>query len=116
MEKRKWVTANEYLERYEKYSRDIKRAMEYKKSTPPEISEEEADKAVAELKSKRRKIITEIDKTGKTKRIYSKILYKKYIEGKQMKEIAGELDRSYDYVRHKYGEAMRELEKRINEE
>ena len=70
----KKVTAKNYLERYEKYGRDMKRAAEYKKGELKEISEEEADKAIAELKRKRRNIITEIDKTGKTKRIYSKIL------------------------------------------
>lgn len=44
----------------------------------------------------------------------SSILLGRYIGGKSLKEISKESSYSYDYVRHKHKDALREIERIIN--
>lgn len=53
------------------------------------------------------KIITEIHNVDNA--AYIKILYKRYIEFKKLKEIADEMDYSLDRVKHMHGYALQEF-------
>lgn len=71
--------------------------------------EKEIEDSVYVLQQKKDKITCEIHNLEDVNHI--KLLYKKYVEGKDLRKIAKEMKYSYQHVREMHREALKEFEK-----
>lgn len=71
--------------------------------------EKEVSRIIACLEIERNAIVSKIQKI--TEQTYNALLYKKYVQLKNLREIAFELNYSEQYVRHLHRRALKEFEK-----
>ena len=70
-------------------------------------------KEIAEYADLKRLIVGQI--RNLESEVYSRVLYKRYVEYKPLETIAGEMGYSYTHLRHLHGWALKEFEKKYLE-
>lgn len=78
--------------------------------------EKEADTLVDEYADIKRKIVWQINGLIFENKLYTEILFKRYVEKKTFEEIAVDLHMSSNYIKHSHGDALVVFERKYGEE